>query len=41
MTNVGQNMQSAYTSDVEDILTFKTSIGFKMQDACETANLQE
>jgi hypothetical protein len=32
MTNVGQNMQSAYTSDVEEILTFKTSKGFKMQD---------
>jgi hypothetical protein len=38
MANVGRNMQYAYTSDVEEILKFKTLKGFKMQAACETAN---
>jgi hypothetical protein len=38
MINVGQNMQCAYISDVEEILTFKTFKGFKKQVACETAN---
>jgi hypothetical protein len=28
----------AYTSDVEEILTFKTFKGFKKQVACEMAN---
>jgi hypothetical protein len=31
-------MQCAYTSDVEEILTFKTFKDFKKQAACETAN---
>jgi hypothetical protein len=36
--NVGQNMQCAYTSDVEEILMFITFKGFKKQVAHETAN---
>jgi hypothetical protein len=38
MTDIGRNMQCAYTSDVEEILTFKTFKGFKKQVACETGN---
>jgi hypothetical protein len=38
MTSVGQNMQCAYTGEVEEILTFKTFEGFKKKLACETAN---
>jgi hypothetical protein len=38
MTTVGQNIYCAYTSDVEEVLKFKTSKGFKKQDACETDN---
>jgi hypothetical protein len=38
MINVGRNMSYAYTSDVEGILRFKISKGFKKQAACETAN---
>jgi hypothetical protein len=38
MTNVGRNMLLAYTSDVEEILTFKTFKAFKNQVACQTAN---
>jgi hypothetical protein len=38
MTNVGQNMQCAYTSDAEENLMFKTFKGFKKQVACETPN---
>jgi hypothetical protein len=33
-----RNTQYAYTSDVEEVLTFKTFKGFKKQAACETAN---
>jgi hypothetical protein len=36
--NVGRNMQCADSSDVEEILTFKTFKSFKKQVACETAN---
>jgi hypothetical protein len=35
MTNVGQNMQCAYTTDAEEILMFKTPKDFKKQVACE------
>jgi hypothetical protein len=38
MTNVGRNMQCAYTSNVLEILMFKTFEGFKKQGACEMAN---
>jgi hypothetical protein len=38
MTNVGQNIQCAYTSNGEEILMFKTCKGFKKQVACEMAN---
>jgi hypothetical protein len=38
MTNVGRNMLCAYTSDADEILTFKSFKGFKMQVACETDN---
>jgi hypothetical protein len=38
MTNVGWNMQCAYTSDVEEIITFKTFKLFKKQVARELAN---
>jgi hypothetical protein len=38
MTIVHRNMWCAYTSDVEEILTFKTSKDFKKQVACEMAN---
>jgi hypothetical protein len=38
MANVGRNMKYAYTTDVEEILTFETLKGFKKQVAFETAN---
>jgi hypothetical protein len=38
MTNTGRNMECAYTSDVEEILMFKTFKGFKKQVPRETAN---
>jgi hypothetical protein len=38
MTNVGQNMYHAFTSNIEEILKFKTFKGFKNQVACEMAN---
>jgi hypothetical protein len=38
MTSVGRNMQCAYTSDVEEILKFKTFKGFKKQVASKTNN---
>jgi hypothetical protein len=38
MTNVGRNMQCAYTSDVEQILKYKTFKCFKKQVARETSS---
>jgi hypothetical protein len=38
MTDVGRNMKYAHTSDIEEILKFKISKGFKKQVACDTAN---
>jgi hypothetical protein len=38
MTNVGRNMQCAYISDVEEILTFNTFKGFEKQVKFEMAN---
>jgi hypothetical protein len=37
MTNVARNMQFAYTSDVEEILTLETFNTFQKQVICETA----
>jgi hypothetical protein len=34
-------MQCAYTSDVEEILKFKTFKGFKKQVACKTAKTKK
>jgi hypothetical protein len=36
--NVGRNMYCAYSSDIKEILEFKTFKGFKKQVACKTAN---
>jgi hypothetical protein len=38
MINVGRNIQCAYTSCIEEILTFKNFKGFKKQVARETVN---
>jgi hypothetical protein len=38
MTSVGRNIWYAYTSDVEEILSFKTFKVFKKQFAFDTAN---
>jgi hypothetical protein len=38
MTNVGRNMQCAYSSDAEENLTFKTFKGFQKHVACEADN---
>jgi hypothetical protein len=38
MANVGRNMLCPYTNDVDEILKFKNSEGFKKQVACKTAN---
>jgi hypothetical protein len=38
MITVSRNMQCAYTTDVEEILHFKTFKGFKKQVTFKTAN---
>jgi hypothetical protein len=38
MTNIGWNMKCAYTSDVEEILMFKTFKGFEKKTPCEMDN---